>query len=369
MDELSERKQQILKAVVDEYIANASPVSSGEIKSKHLTSISSATIRNELSALEEMGYLIQPHTSAGRVPSKKAYNLYVEKFLTDHPLSSGEIELIRQSFSDRFDEVQDLVKRTAKVISDVTNYTSVIVLKNITTVMLKEIKLVGLDEHSVLVIIITDSGIIRDKVITVSDRVGDNYIAEANMLLNNIFGGKKVGEITEPEILINSQLDRYKELYESIINILRKYSKGDDNVYLEGQSKFLEYPDQDINSTKDFLAAIDTKERIAEIIEQNQDIEFSVKIGKDEDGGIEKCAVVTAKYKVHGKEIGHAGVIGPERMDYSKVMSVLSFIGKTLDQIIDGGKNGQERLSGKRNDSGRGSKGSGSGRRGNKDPE
>ena len=358
MDKLTDRKQKILKAVVDEYIENASPVSSGEIKNKHFDNISSATIRNELSALEEMGYLIQPHTSAGRIPSKKAYNLYVDKFLVNHPLTAKEIKLIEESFTERFDEVQDIVRRTAKVISDVTNYTSVIVLKNINAVRLKEVKLVGLDEHSVLVIIITDSGIIRDKVITLKEDINNNYITEANMLLNNIFSGKKVGEITDFDDIVEKQIEKYKELYDIVVKVLKKYSKNDEsNVFLEGQSKFLEYPDQNIDSTKDFLAAIDTKERIADIVENNQDIEFSVKIGKDEAGGIENCAVVTAKYKLNGKEVGHAGVIGPERMDYSKVMSVLSYIGKTLDEIVDGGSNGKERLKGKNTRKGRNSGG------------
>jgi heat-inducible transcriptional repressor len=356
MKDLTERKQKILKAVVDEYIENASPVSSGEIKTKHFENISSATIRNELSALEEMGYLIQPHTSAGRVPSKKAYGLYVDKFLVDHPLSTKEIQIIEDSFKERFDEVQDIVKRTAKVISDITNYTSVIVLKNINFVLLKEIKLVGLDDHSALLIVITDSGIIRDKVISLADKVNDKYISEANKLLNSIFAGKKVGEIATPDNLIQKQFEKYKELYDSVLKVLKKYSQNTDrNVFLDGQAKFLEYPDQDINSTKDFLAAIDTKERIADIIDNNNDIEFSVKIGKDETGGIENCAVVTAKYKLQGKEIGHAGVIGPERMDYSKVMSVLNYIGKTLDEIVDGGNDDQERLrsKGKERNSGR----------------
>ncbi len=168
------------------------------------------------------------------------------------------------------------------------------------------------------------------------------------MHLNAIFAGKMVGEITSDEKaqkLISAQFKKYKELYENIIKVLKKYAtNAESNVYLDGEGKFLEYPDQDIYSTKDFLEAIDSKERIADIINNDNNIEFSVKIGKDESGGIEKCAVVTAKYKLKGKEIGHAGVIGPERMDYSKVMSVLSYIGKTLDEITDGGKHGQERL-------------------------
>jgi heat-inducible transcriptional repressor len=344
MDKLTERKQKIIKAVVDEYMLCASPISSGEIKSKHFDDISSATIRNELSALEEMGYLIQPHTSAGRIPSEKAYSLYVDKFLKKHPLSKQEIGFIENAFSQRFDEVKDIVKRTAKVISDVTNYTSIIVLKDVNSVTIKEVKLLGLDEHTILVVIITDSGIIKDKVITLDNAVNENYIIESNMLLNNLFGGHKINEILTPENMIEEQFINYKELYDSIIKILQNYSEFDENVYMDGKSKFLEYPDQDLNSTKDFLSLMDTKDRLTHLVDDSQDIEFSVKIGKSDQGGIEKCSIVTAKYKLNGKEIGHAGVIGPERMNYSKVMSVLKYIGKTLDEIVDGGCNGKERL-------------------------
>lgn len=345
IDNLSERKQKILKAVVDEYINSASPISSGEIKSKHLDSISSATIRNELSALEEMGYLIQPHTSAGRIPSKKAYSLYVDCFLEKQTLKREEIAFIENSFKERFNEIEDLVRRTAKVISDVTNYTSVIVLKNINKVVLKEVKLIDLDAHTVLVVMITDSGIIRDKVISLSDTVDANYIKDANAMVNRIFAGRSVSEVRNPDKLIEDGLNEFRELYESIIAILESYAEQDaDSVFMEGQSKFLEYPDHDLSATKDFLAVIDTKERLAEVIEDNADIEFSVKIGKDEKGGIDKCAIVTAKYKLNGKEIGHAGVIGPERMDYSKVMSVLKCVSNALDEITDGGNNGKKRI-------------------------
>lgn len=338
---LSERKEKILKAVVDEYIKSATPVSSGEIKRKHFNDISSATIRSEMSTLEDMGYLIQPHTSAGRIPSKKAYKLYIDRFMVKLPLKQKELELINSSFKARFDGVEEIVKRTAKVISDVTNYTSVIVLNNINKVKLKEIKLVDLDENSVLVIIITDSGIIRDKVVTISGNVNAVYMRDANSLINKIFAGKTVAEIKQSDDLIAMQLNDFRELYESIVSILISYEeRSESNVFIEGTSKLLEYPEYDLDSTKNFLAVIDKKEKFAELIEQNQDIEFSVKIGKEE--GLEKCAIVTAKYKINGKEIGHAGVIGPERMDYSKVVSVLSYVGKTLEEIADGGKNDKE---------------------------
>lgn len=344
---LSQRKELILKAVVDEYIRNAIPVSSGEIQAKHFKDISSATIRAELSTLEDMGFLIQPHTSAGRIPSQKAYKLYVEKFLQKTPLKKGEIETINNSFKQRFDLIEDVVRHTAKVISDVTNYTSVIVLRNINKVILKEIKLVQLDDHTALVIIITDSGIIRDKVITMQTSISESYLNDACALLNKMFSGKTVSQVKNP-IILEQELAEFKELFENIIAICNSYCE--DDIIFEGASKMLEHAEHTSETAKNFLSIIESKTDFADIIDSGQDIEFSVKIGADEAGGLDKCAIVTAKYKIGGKEIGHAGVIGPERMDYSKVVSVLSYVGRTLETIgknqdtkkLDGGRNDEE---------------------------
>lgn len=338
---ISERKQKILKALVDEYIASALPVSSREIKAKHFNEISSATIRNELAALEEMGYLIQPHASSGRIPSKKAYSLYVDKFIDKPSLTRKEIAVIDKSFARKFEAIEDLVKSTAKVISDLTNYTSVIVLKNIEEVLIKTVKIVGIDEHSALIVIITDSGIIRDKIISLSRSIDENYIFDANNLVNNVFAGKLVKDITNPENAIDVELREFRELFENIMAILVSYSDaGADNIYFDGQSKFLESPDPDRESVKDFLGAIESGARVADIVNSGNHLEFNVKIGKDEHGGIDKCAIITAKYRYKGKEIGSAGVIGPERMNYGKVMSVLEYIKKTLNDD-DGGTDGK----------------------------
>lgn len=338
-EKLSERKQKILKAVVDEYIATASPISSGEIQNKYFSDISSATIRNELSALEEMGYLIQPHISSGRIPSKKAYSLYVEKFAVKNSLTKREIAIIEDSFDRRFGAIEDLVKKTAKAISDVTNYTSVVVLKNLNSVTIKTVKLVDLDEHSALVIIVTDSGIIRDNVITLTKAIDARYIADANALLNKIFSGKTLSDLKDSEILAKAELDDFRELFDNIISILMVISeRNDENVFFEGQSKFLSSPESDLGTTKNFLEIIETKEKMADIVESGTDFDFNIKIGKDENGGIDKCAIVTAKYMYKGKEIGSAGVIGPERMNYNKVMSVLEYVKKMFNEL-DGGEN------------------------------
>ena len=163
----------------------------------------------------------------------------------------------------------------------------------------------------------------------------DNLVISA--LINKIFSGKRIEDIKNPESLIDSELTEFKELFESIIAIIASYSDKDDKgVYLEGQSKFLESPDQDLASAKGFLEIIGTKEKLVDVVDSGTDIEFNVKIGKDETGGLDKCAIVTAKYKYKGKDIGYAGVIGPERMNYGKVMGVLDYIKKTIDGL-DGG--------------------------------
>ncbi len=332
--ELSERKKKILKAVVEEYIETATPVSSGGIKERHFDEVSSATIRAELSTLEDMGYLIQPHTSAGRIPSKDAYQLYVSEFLEENPLTPREISFIENSFNEHFSEVEDVVKRTAKVISDITNYTSVIVLKNINKVTIKQIKLVSLDEMSALIIIITDSGIIRDNVISMSAPVGEQGIKDAAALLNKIFAGKTVYEIKHPDEIVEQELCSIKELYQNLVSILDKYSEANEkNVVIEGASKMIEHEDTDIESARNFVALIEKKNEIVDLIDRDEDIEISVRVGKGDDGGLDNCAIVTAVYKIGGKEIGHAGVIGPERMNYGKVTSVLKYIAKGLDSI------------------------------------
>ncbi len=343
MEKLPERKHNILKAVVEEYIREAKVVSSGELQTKYFSSISSATIRAELAALTDMGFLCQPHTSAGRSPTPRAYKYYVEYFVNRKPLQKKDVQLIDASFAAKFNAVEDIVRTTAKVISDITNYTSVIVLQNVDGVEIKQIKLVCLDSHSALVIIITDSGIIRDKVINLKNRVDDEFIANASLMLNKIFGGKRVGELDEAMASVDRELDEFKELFDNVVAMLQAYSSvTDESVFMEGESKMLDYPEADMGSAKKFLSIIDNKSLMGALIDTADDIEFSVKIGKDETQGMDRCAVISAKYKVNGKELGSAGVIGPERMDYSKVMSVLSYVGKTLNAVRGRNEKGEE---------------------------
>ncbi|MBQ2714567.1 MAG: heat-inducible transcription repressor HrcA [Clostridia bacterium] len=344
MKEISERKIKILHAVVDEYIAQAEPVSSKEIQQKYLPALSPATIRSELSALEDMGYLVQPHVSAGRIPSGKAYKLYVDKLMSKKSLTPTEMHRIKSYLDDKMVKVEDIVRRTAKVISDITNYTSVILIQNIENVTIKEIKLVDLTDGSALLIVITDSGIIRDNIINIPEDVGDTYVEVAGGLLNEIFSGKQLKDIEMPTEMIDGELNKFRTLFESVFEVIRRHGREEDSgVYLEGSRKMLDYPEYagNIDKVKNLLEVIDTKEKLSELMSASENslsidgspIELTVKIdSSDGEDGLADCSVISAKYTIRGKEIGQVGVIGPTRMNYDKVVSVLNYITKTLNR-------------------------------------
>lgn len=319
---LTERKQRILRALVDSYIISAEPISSGEIKEKYLPEVSSATIRSELMALEEMGFLVQPHISAGRIPSAKAYKYYVSN-LTNEENAEFDIDELKRHFDAKLGEVEQVLQNTAKVISDMTNYTSVVIIGGVNEVVLKEIKLVDIGDDSALVIIITDRGVIKDKIIELPADLGENYFIAANDMLNDIFAGKSVGEIVTAQDAIDKEIGEFHELFEEVLTMLDQYKANNEGrVFLEGTEKIFSHKEyENIDNVKNFLSVINTKERLNELVAFD-DIEFSVKIGAD-DAGEDNMAVVSAKCVIGGKEIARAGVIGPERMDYKKVISVL----------------------------------------------
>jgi heat-inducible transcriptional repressor len=229
--ELSKRKQKILQAVVDEYFTSAEPVSSGYIREKYMPEVSSATIRAELAALEEMGYLVQPHISAGRVPSPLAYKLYVEKLMPEKGLTTVEVDYIKRSIGEKVVGVEDIIRQSVKIISDITNYTSVIVVKNFKDVRVNEIKLVPIGEDSALVIIITDNGVLKDKTIEIPESLNSQYVQVANGILNKVFAGKKVEEILKPQSEVEEELSQFRGIFEKVIKIIECYNEeGEDRT-------------------------------------------------------------------------------------------------------------------------------------------
>lgn len=335
---ISSRKEKILQAVVDSYINSCEPISSSEIQEHHLPALSSATIRNELAALEEMGYLVQPHTSAGRIPTAEAYRLYVEKLMPKRKLTRPELKTIKRYFNKKITELDDVLKNTAKVISEVTNLTSVAYMNNVKDATVENIKIVKLTQTTALVIIVTDCGILKDATMSVSAQVAEIYFNSASEFVTSVFAGHKISEILKPKPIIAEVKKEYEQIFKTIFKILKSYSHDEmiSDIVLEGSAKILEQPEYaNLAKAKAMLELLDAKEQLVPVLQNSDDINLNIKIGKDNEirEGMPECAIVTANYFINGISIGNAGVIGPIRMDYPKVISVLDYIGKTINLL------------------------------------
>lgn len=335
---LSGRKEKILQAVVDSYINTCVPISSAEIKEQHLPALSTATIRNELAALEEMGYLVQPHTSAGRIPTAEAYRLYVERLMPKRKLTRSELKTVKRYFNRKITELDDVLKSTAKVISEITNLTSVAYVQNLDEAVIQSIKIVKLTDTTALVVIVTSLGILKDATLSISPTVDDAYCNTTGEFLTGVLANRKVSEVLKPNHLIKQIKKEYEQVFKTVLKILKSYSHEEmiSDIVLEGSAKILEQPEYaNLQKAKAMLELLDAKEELVPVLQNSDDMNLNIKIGRDNEirEGMPECAIVTASYSVNGVNIGQAGVIGPIRMDYPKVISVLDYIGKTINML------------------------------------
>ena len=336
--ELSDRKKKILQIVVDDYIDTAVPVSSKAISEKYMQNVSSATIRSELSQLEELGYLTQLHTSSGRVPSAEAYKLYVTDLMTKDNLSKKELDYIKEIFLQKADNIESVFKNAVKVISELTDYTSVALSQTQVEDKLKEIKFFRFKEDKALVIIVTELKLLKDNYIDIPADMTNDQLEEANDFINRLFKDRSFKEICEMEYDFGESFSGYKSIFISVIDALKTYFEAkDETVIMEGQDKLLRHADYlDVDRIKEFLSVVTSKDKLLDVLtDDNKELKINVKIGSD---GYEKLpkdsSLVSATYSANGKKIGTYGVIGPSRMDYQKVVAVLENVGRILESIL-----------------------------------
>ena len=327
---LSERKKKILKAVVEENLRAAEPVSSQKIVDSYMSDVSSATIRNELMALEEMGLLYHPHTSSGRLPTSEGLKRYVEELMPTRKLTVKELAAIKSTFDNKINNLEDALRRTAKTISDATDYASVVYTGLSDEAEIDSIQLFKVTDDLALVIVMTDVGIIKD--LTMRCSLSDAECKQASKVITRVFAGKTLGEVRPDAFEIDNEIAAFKGVFNEIVKLIIERNKDfDDRFEVSGQEKLLNYPEyQDLKKFKNALQVIDKKEKLVPLLDNGGNVEISIKIGGD--GDIEDCSLVSAVYKVNGKQVGSAGVIGPVRMDYAKAVSVLKGVAKTLEE-------------------------------------
>ena len=339
---LSDRKKKILQLVVDDYISTAQPVSSKSITEKYMQDISSATVRAELAGLEELGFLSQLHTSSGRVPSIEAYKLYVSELMDKSQLSISEVGAIRDAFKTRADSLESVVKNAVKVISDLTDYTSVGYTSHSEKDKIVKIDIFKFKPTQALLLIVTENTLIRDRFIDIPETMTEAEIIEASEMISKLFVGKEFGEIISLGEVIKQEFSSYREIFDSVMDAIEDYiTKNDTDVILEGENKILNHPEYtDSEKVKNFLSVVTSKNKLAGLLKDNNDnIEISIKIGGEDGQEMPPdCSLVTATYSASGVKIGTYGVIGPLRMDYQKVISVLEGVGKILEDVLNNKK-------------------------------
>ena len=335
---LNDRKKLILQAVIEEYINTAEPVSSGTLVEKYGLEFSSATIRNDMADLEKEGYLEKPHTSAGRIPSVKGYRFYVDELLNDENISLDEIQYIKTQLETKVNEMEDLTKITTNTISDITHYATVAIGPNSNNNLIKDIKFILLGERMLMAVILTENGAIKETIIKYDEDINQNQVDGLNYTFNNKLRGKPLEKIDKPmEEYILSTMSDQVNVIKPIIGQLNKAIEESDKIYLKGANNVFDFPEfEKIDTAKNFLSILDTKEQMLEVLNSGFAKDINVYIGEEnEKEELKDLSIVTFKHTVAGKDLGTIGIIGPKRMNYSKVISIMKYISKRLNENLN----------------------------------
>ena len=337
--ELNERKKQILQAVIDEYISSAEPVGSRAVSKKNELGLSSATIRNEMADLEEMGYLIQPHTSAGRIPSDAGYRFYVNSLMRRYQLGLEAIERLQAELAGRISRLDRAVKRAGFLAAMLTDYTTVISAPTSASAELKKIDLVPISDSAVMLVIVTDT--VRSRVI--SANVGHDDCERLAAILNGKLKNKTADDISYDTIQaieneIRQSIDVEPKLVINVLNfVYESIAEGDEGeIYIANAKSILQYPEyRDPDKARDMLSFLEDKQKLRQLIAATDGDEVMAKIGNENGSEILKdSSIVTVNYSLDGKAVGKVGVIGPKRMDYAKVFASLDLISHEINKLV-----------------------------------
>lgn len=338
---LDDRKRKILQAIIDDYIDTAEPIGSRTIARKHELGLSSATIRNEMADLEDMGFLAQPHTSSGRVPSDKGYRLYVDELMQRHELSTDEIETIKRAMETRINELSQLIRQASAVLSRFTRYTSMATTPQMKESIIKALQVVPVEKGKALVVVVTNAGIVRNNLVKISDTIPPDTLIMISNILNKKLSGLSIEQVNMRIISeIAREADTSGELLLPILQSAADCINQMDNaeVYIEGTTNIFNYPEfRDLVKAREFINLLDEKSSLGRLLsDASDDPGIVVRIGAENDiSGIKDCSLVTATYSLGSTFIGSIGIIGPTRMEYSRVISSMNYIRKKINEELN----------------------------------
>ena len=324
---LDERKKRVLQAIVETYIQTAEPVSSNAIMNLEGLECSSATIRNEMAELEKMEYLEKPHTSAGRIPSAKGYRYYVDELLQEDKITLDEIKYISDKLEAKVNELEEITKIASSTISEITHYTTVSIGPSSDVQKIENIKFVLLSPRMMMAVILTDTGLVKETIIKFDEDITENQVQTLSYMFNNKLKGEPITKIDKPlEKYLVEEMSYSVNLIKPIIEQMKKVIE-DENFHLEGANKLFELPE-----FNNFVNILDEKDLMADMLNTGFAKDINVYIGEEnEKEELKDFSVVTFKHRIGNKDLGTIGIIGPKRMDYAKVISVMKYISKKLN--------------------------------------
>ncbi|MDR1961499.1 MAG: heat-inducible transcriptional repressor HrcA [Gracilibacteraceae bacterium] len=337
--ELDERKQKILKAIVQDYIATAEPVGSRTISRKFELGVSPATIRNEMADLEEMGLIEQPHTSAGRIPSDKGYRYYVDYLIDDTELSSSQREHIDREFAGHVSEVREVIESASKLISQITNLTSIVTGPHSRNSALQKLYFLPYKTGQAILVTVKDNGQVENNIVD----IGDDTTAEELQILATMFNDKigvtKVKDLSRSFLQeIYRELSQKRRMIDGVVGILgRVLQEGGEaeKVYLGGALNMLNHPEfKDLGKMRLFLEVFEEDKKLRKLLHHAEKGPV-VRIGlENNDEVFQDCSVITATYHINGRQIGSVGVLGPTRLDYGKTIAIVNYLTNSLTELL-----------------------------------
>ena len=341
IQELNERKTKILHAIIKNYLETGEPVGSRTISKYTDLNLSSATIRNEMADLEELGYIMQPHTSAGRIPSDKGYRWYVDMLMSQ---KEQEITEIKGQMLEKADKMEELLKQVAKVLANNTNYATMISTPTYNGNKLKFIQLSQVDDHQLIVVIVMEGNIVKNQIVTLDEPLSNEALLKLNMLLNTSLNGTSLEQINLGVIArLKEQAGIHSGLVARVLDAVAatiQVDEDDMEIYTSGATNFFKYPElSDKTKARELISAFEEKQELVDLVKDRmadgENTGVQVYIGDELPiATMKDCSVVTATYELGDGMHGTIGIVGPKRMDYENVVNSLKTLKTELDQVF-----------------------------------
>lgn len=336
---LDARKRKILQAIINDYISTAEPIGSRTIARKYDLGVSSATIRNEMADLELLGYIEQLHTSSGRIPSAKGYRFYVDSLVSPEPMSENEITLINHWYAAKARRIEEVFQATAKILSRMTHNISLVLAPQFSQCVFKYLQFLPLDERRVILIIVTDTGFVENKIIDLPEDTSFEDLQRIAVGINSRLSGLPFDKIKSSilreirdDIIIDTHLfDATVEIVQQALSLEK--SK---RVYLGGTTQMLSQPEfRDVGKVKELLAMLEQERLLCDILHMQEHDGVIVTIGQENKySGIQDCSMVQATYRIDGQVVGTVAVLGPTRMEYGRIIALLEFMHSHLGEVL-----------------------------------